>query len=359
VSDPVCVADFERLAEERIAPDLWCYYAGGAGDEVTLRANVASFRRWAFRQRVLTDVSRVSGETEILGLRLSMPLLVAPTALQALLTPEGELATARACAAVGTAMCVSTIVSHTHEEIRAAAPEASRWQQLYVLEDRALTEEHLAEANEAGYSAVVLTVDTPMWGRRERDLRLGFRIPADLRLPYVSADASHRAKGIAYLPVSPSLTWDDIGWVAERAGGRPVVVKGVLTAPDAELAVEHGAAAVIVSNHGGRQLDGLPATLDALPEVAHAVGGRVPVLMDGGIRRGTDVLKALALGADATLVGRPILYGLAADGEAGARRVLELLRDEIVRGLALIGCRSPGDVGRSHVQPAVAYDSAR
>jgi isopentenyl diphosphate isomerase/L-lactate dehydrogenase-like FMN-dependent dehydrogenase len=189
-------------------------------------------------------------------------------------------------------------------------------------------------------------------------VRSGFRVPADLPLPYVAADAEARAAGAAYLPVSSSVTWRDVEWVAERSQ-RPVLVKGVLTGVDAVLAVEHGAAGVIVSNHGGRQLDGVAASLDALPEVVEAVAGRVPVLMDGGVRRGTDTLKALALGARAVLVGRPILFGLAVDGEAGALGVLELLHAEVLRALALLGCRTPGEVGRAHVQPAVAYHSPR
>ncbi len=358
MSDPVCVADFERLAEELVPDDVWSYLQGGGGDEVTMRDNAEAFLRWQFRPRMLRDVAAVSAETEILGTRVSMPILVAPTALNQLLTPEGELATARAAAAAGTIMCVSTIISRTHAEIRDAAPNAPRWQQLYILEDRGMTEEHLAEAAECGYSAVVLTVDTPIWGRRERALRSRFQIPIDLPLPYVSVDEAARAEGIAYLPVSPSVTWRDIEWVAERAR-RPVLVKGVLTGEDAVLAVEHGAAGVIVSNHGGRQLDGVAASLDALPEVVEAVAGRVPVLMDGGVRRGTDALKALALGAQAVLVGRPILFGLAVDGEAGALGVLELLRAEVLRALALLGCATPHEVSRAHVQPAVAYHSPR
>lgn len=356
MADPVCVADFERLAEQRVPPEVWCYFAGGAGDEVTLRANVAAFSRWQFRPRVLVDVSSVSTDVELLGTRLSMPILVAPTALHGLLTPEGELAAARACAAAGTAMCVSTITTRRHAEIRDAAPGAPRWQQVYILEDRGRTEAHLDEAADCGYSAVVLTVDTPFWGRRERDLRLGFRIPADLPLPYVAADPAARADGIAYVPVSPSVSWRDVEWLAGRTR-LPVVVKGVLTAEDALLAVEHGAAAVGVSNHGGRQLDCVAASLDALPEVVEAVAGRVPVLVDGGVRRGGDALKALALGASAVMVGRPLLYGLAVDGEEGARRVLELLREELRRGLALLGCTQPGEVTRAHVQTAVPYDS--
>jgi isopentenyl diphosphate isomerase/L-lactate dehydrogenase-like FMN-dependent dehydrogenase len=250
-------------------------------------------------------------------------------------------------------MCVSSITTRRHAEIAAAAPGAPRWLQIYILTDRGRTEEQLDEAAECGYSAVVLTVDTPFWGRRERDLRLGFAIPPDVPVPYASSDPELRAQGIAYVPVSPNVSWRDIEWLAERTR-LPVVVKGVLTAEDAVLAVDSGAAAVVVSNHGGRQLDGVPAALYALPEAVHAVAGRAPVLMDGGIRRGVDALKALALGAHAVLVGRPVLYGLAVDGEAGVRDVLELLRDETERGLALLGCTRPEQVTRNHVQPAVA-----
>jgi isopentenyl diphosphate isomerase/L-lactate dehydrogenase-like FMN-dependent dehydrogenase len=356
VSDPVCVADFERLAEEGVPPEVWCYFAGGAEDEVTLRANRAAFSRWRLRPRMLVDVADVTTEVELLGHTLSMPILVAPTALHGLLTPDGELATARACAIAGTLMCVSTITTRSHPEIRDAAPDAPRWQQVYILRDRGLTEEHLDAAAGCGYSAVVLTVDTPYWGRRERDLRLSFRIPSEVPLPYVSSDPASRAEGIAYVPVSPSVSWRDVEWLADRAR-LPVLVKGILTSDDARLAMEHGAAGVIVSNHGGRQLDGVAASFDALPEVAEAADGRVPVLMDGGVRRGTDALKALALGADAVLVGRPVLYGLAAGGETGVTRVLALLQDELQRALALLGCTRPAGVTRAHVQPVLPYDS--
>jgi isopentenyl diphosphate isomerase/L-lactate dehydrogenase-like FMN-dependent dehydrogenase len=356
VSEPLSVADFAQLAEERVPANVWCYFAGGADDEVTLRDNVAAFRRWRFRPRMLTGVTEVSGATEILGTPVSMPILVAPTAMHGLLTPEGERATARAAAAAGTIACISTITTRTHEEIRDAAPGAPRWQQLYILEDRGRTEEMLAGTAEVGYSAVVLTIDTPAWGRREGDIRGGFTIPPELPLPYVAGDPAARAQGIGLVPVERALTWRDIEWAAERAR-LPVLVKGVLTAEDALLAVEHGAAAIIVSNHGGRQLDGVAASMDALPEVVDAVAGRVPVLLDGGVRRGGDALKALALGASAVLVGRAVLYGLAVDGEAGARRVLEILREEVERGLGLLGCSSPHEVTRAHVEPAVPYDS--
>ena len=357
MTEPVCVSDYERLAEERVPPEVWCYFAGGAGDEVTLRENLEAFGRWRFRPRVLTDVSSVSTEIDVLGTRVSMPILVAPTALHALLAPEAECATARATAAAETIMCVSTVTTRRHAEIAAAAPGAPRWLQVYILSDRGRTEEQLDEAAECGYSAAVLTVDTPYWGRRERDLRLGFSIPDDLPVPYAESDPELRASGIAYVPVSPSVSWRDVEWLAERTR-MPVVVKGIVTAEDALLAVDSGASAVVVSNHGGRQLDGAPATLDALPEVVHAVRGRVPVLMDGGVRRGTDALKALALGAHAVLVGRPVLYGLAVDGEAGVQHVLELLRAETEYGLALLGCTRPEQIGRSHVQPVARSPGA-
>ena len=356
MAEPICVADFERLAEERVPPDVWCYFAGGAEDEVTLRANRAAFSRRQLRPRVLVDVAEVTTEIELLGTTLSMPILAAPTAMHGLLDPEGELATARACAAAGTLMCVSTITTRRHPEIRDAAPAAPRWQQVYILADRGRTEANLDEAADCGYSALVLTVDTPYWARRERDLRLGFRIPPDLPLPYVASDEGSRSSGIAFVPVSPSVSWRDLEWLAERTR-LPVLVKGILTREDADLAVEHGAAGVIVSNHGGRQLDCVAASLDALPEVAEAIAGRVPVLLDGGVRRGGDALKALALGAQAVLVGRPLLYGLAANGEAGVARVLELLRDELLRALALLGCATPAAVGPAHVQTVLPYDS--
>jgi isopentenyl diphosphate isomerase/L-lactate dehydrogenase-like FMN-dependent dehydrogenase len=285
-----------------------------------------------------------------------MPLLVAPFAMQRLLHPDGEVATARAAAAAGTVMCVSTITSSAHDEIAEAGGSAPRWLQLYVLRDRQRTLDHIAEARECGYSAIALTVDVPVLGRRERDLRLGFDIPPNLPLPYVKGKDPNVAMTFAQqFQMSPSVTWRDLEWIASESG-MPVILKGILTREDAALAVEHGVDAIIVSNHGGRQLDGVAASLDALPEVVEAVGGACEVYVDGGIRRGTDVLKALALGARAALTGRAIASGLAVGGEAGVLDVLTMLRDEIELGLALLGCTSTDEVTRSHIEATVPYD---
>jgi 4-hydroxymandelate oxidase len=247
-------------------------------------------------------------------------------------------------------MCVSTITSSSHEEIAAASGAGPRWLQLYVLRDRQRTLDHLGEAREAGYSALVLTVDIPLLGRRERDLRLGFRIPDDLPLPYVRGTVPTAAETMSeHFQTSPALTWRDLEWVAAESG-LPIVLKGILTREDALLAVEHGAAAVWVSNHGGRQLDGVAAGLDALPEVVEAVEGRCEVYVDGGIRRGTDVLKALAIGAKAVLIGRPPLWGLGAFGQAGVSRVLEMLQTELALAMGLSGCPNLASINRSLIQ---------
>jgi isopentenyl diphosphate isomerase/L-lactate dehydrogenase-like FMN-dependent dehydrogenase len=348
---PLSVADYERLAEERLGPGPWAYLVGGSGDEWTLRENRAAFGRWTFRPRVLCDVSEVSTATTVLGASVASPVVVAPLAYQQLYHPEGECATARAAAAAGVAMAVSTFSTRSHEEIAAAAPELFQWCQLYVFQDRGVTREHLAGAADAGCSAVVLTVDTPRLAQRERDLRVGFEIPSDLPLPYARAALGTEAHNPAdqFALLDASVSWRDLEWIAGE-GRLPVVLKGVVTAEDAELALEHGAAAIVVSNHGGRQLDGVPGTLDALPEVVEAVAGRVEVYLDGGIRRGADVAKALALGARAVLAGRAPVFGLAAAGEEGVRHVLELLRAELALALSLLGCTSPEQLTRAHVQ---------
>jgi isopentenyl diphosphate isomerase/L-lactate dehydrogenase-like FMN-dependent dehydrogenase len=351
---PVNVWDFERLAAARLDSDVLGYFAGGAGDERTLADNVAGYARWQLRPRVLVDVSAVDPQTTVLGTPVSMPLLVAPVALQRLVDPDGELAMARAAAQAGTIMCLSTIATASPSEVASAAPGAPRWLQVYVFRDRGVTRAIVDEAVASGFGALVLTVDAPRAGRRERDLQTGFQPPPEVTVPAVAAALSGEAcpspAGIFGL-LDTTLTWADF----ERFAAEwplPLLVKGIQTAEDARLACEHGAAAIVVSNHGGRQLDGVAATIDLLPEIVEAVDGRVEILLDGGVRRGTDVLKALALGARAVLVGRPALWGLAAQGETGALRVLEILREEIALGLTLLGCPTPGHVTAAHVRRA-------
>jgi isopentenyl diphosphate isomerase/L-lactate dehydrogenase-like FMN-dependent dehydrogenase len=286
---------------------------------------------------VLVDVGGCSTGTTVLGTEISMPVLIAPVALQGMAHADGDLATARAATAARTIMCLSTAATARPAQVAEAAPGGSRWFQVYVFDDRGITEDLVAEAVDTGYGALVLTVDAPFLGRRERDLRVDFRIPEGL-VPSGNIFSEGFDLG---------LSWRDLEWLAGY--GLPVVVKGLITAEDARLACEHGAAAVVVSNHGGRQLDGVSATLDALEEVVAAVDGRIEVLLDGGVRRGVDVLKAVALGARAVLIGRAMVWGLAVGGEAGVAHVLQLLRAEIELGLALLGCRSPAEVTRAHV----------
>jgi isopentenyl diphosphate isomerase/L-lactate dehydrogenase-like FMN-dependent dehydrogenase len=338
------VWDYEAAAAERLEPGAHGYYAGGAGDELTLRDNVEAFRRWQLRPRVLVDVETCTAATTVLGHDVSMPLLIAPVAFQRVAHPDGEVGMARAAKSVGTVMCMSTMATSTPEEV--AAVGGPRWFQLYVFRDEGVTHELVGRVVAAGFTALVLTVDTPFLGRRERDLRTGFVIPPEF--PVASLGQGGLTPAETFALTSASVSWRDIERLASLSG-LPVVVKGVLTAEDAKLACEHGAGGIVVSNHGGRQLDGVSATIDALEEVVAAVEGRVEVLLDGGIRRGTDVVKALALGARAVLAGRAPLWGLAVDGEAGARQVLELLQAEILGALQLVGCTSPAGVTRDRV----------
>jgi isopentenyl diphosphate isomerase/L-lactate dehydrogenase-like FMN-dependent dehydrogenase len=334
VTAAVNVWDYERLAQERLDANAYAYFAGGAGDEVTLRDNLAAFERRKLRPRVLVDVGSISTATTVLGTEIALPVVIAPLALQRMAHPDGEEATARAAAAAGTIMCLSSAATCPPSLLT----EGTRWFQVYVWKERALTEAAIAEAVEHGYSALVLTVDVPYIGRRERDIRIDFKVPEGLSVQGDLFAANFDA----------TVSWRDLEWLAGY--GLPVVVKGLLTAEDANLACEHGAAAVVVSNHGGRQLDGVPATVDVLEEVVDVVAGRAEVLLDGGVRRGADVLKALALGAQAVLIGRAMLWGLAVAGEDGVADVLRMFKEEVELGLALLGCASPADVSRAHVQ---------
>jgi 4-hydroxymandelate oxidase len=358
--EPINIFELEAIAREKLSQAAYDYYASGAHDEVTLRENRAAFDRLAIAYRVLVDVSRRELATTVLGQPVAMPVLVAPTAFHRLATPEGEIATARAAGAAGTVMILSTLSNTRVEEVVAAA-SGPVWFQLYVYRDRKATEGLVRRAEAAGCRALVLTVDAPLLGRRERDVRNRFRLPPGLavanmlpegygEVPMAVAD-SGLAAYVAAL-IDPALSWRDVDWLRSITG-LPVMVKGVVRPDDAVRAAEAGAAGVVVSNHGGRQLDTAPATLDVLPEVVDTLaahGHRIEVLMDGGVRRGTDVLKALALGARAVLVGRPVLWGLAADGEAGAALALRLLRDELDLAMALAGAPTVAEITRDLVR---------
>ena len=357
MSDPVNIADLESLAKARMEPSAYDYYAGGAEDEWTLAENIRAFDRIAIRPRVLTGVERVDLSASVLGHTLPYPVVIAPTAFNRLGHPEGECAVARAAGAAGTLMCVSTVASMTLEEVAAAA-SGPLWFQLYVYKDRDVTRDLVARAEAAGYQALVLTVDTPRLGRRERDVRNRFTLPPGIGVVnlerYGTPDALRWAGTSSFTEyvhklLDSNLTWDSVDWLRSITK-LPLLIKGVLTAEDAALSLAHGAQGVVVSNHGGRQLDGSIATIDALPEIADVINRRAVVLLDGGIRRGTDVLKAIAFGADAVLIGRAYLWGLAADGQAGVSRVLDLLRAELELAMALAGCPALSAVSRSLVR---------
>ncbi len=334
---PITVADFEPLAQARVEPGAWDYYAGGAGDELTLRDNREAWNRLRLRPRVLVDVSQRDLSTSALGLSLPHPIILAPTAAHQLAHPEAERATALGAAAAGALMTLSTISSVPMEEVAAAAPGAPRWFQLYAPEDRDAVRALVDRAVAADYAAIVVTVDLPVPGNRERDHRNRFEVILGAHLP---PDEPTGATGLVLLP---SMDWEQLDWLRSICPV-PLVAKGILRADDALRAVDAGCDGVWVSNHGGRQLDTAVTSAEALPEIAAAVGDRALLIADGGVRRGIDVLKALALGADLVAVGRPILWGLAVDGADGVQRVLEILRDELSRSMALTGCRTIDEI---------------
>ena len=347
--------DAERLAESVVSPEAWSYIVGGAGDERTLQWNREAFSRYRLRPRVLVDVSSVTTETTVLGTPVSMPVLVAPMAFQQIAHEEGEIAMARGAAAAETLMCLSTVATATPADVAAAAPDAPRWLQIYVFQNRDVSDDVIAQALESGFSALVLTADLPVYGIRHRESRTGFEAPED-NVPAIVAARARGSEGDlvghhSLELLESGLEWDYVTELRAR-WNVPVVVKGIHTAEDADLACQHGAAGVVVSNHGGRQLDGAVASLEALPEVVEVVGDRAEVYLDGGVRRGSDVAMALALGARAVLVGRPAMYGLAFGGDSGVAQVLEILREETENALALLGCRSPAEVTAAHVKPA-------
>jgi 4-hydroxymandelate oxidase len=343
--------DFEAAALSvlpRLAAD---YYRSGADDERTLRQNRRAFRRWEIWYRVLVDVAERKLSTTLLGAELASPILIAPTAYHRMAHPDGEIGTARAAASTGTLYVVSTLATTRLEDV-ARSTQGPKWFQLYVHKDRGFTRSLVERAEGAGYQAIVLTVDAPLLGRRLADEKNQFTLPAGLSMAnltsHVGLGATLEEQSMLARYVASrhdaSLTWNDIAWLRGLTS-LPLLVKGIVRGDDALRAIDHGAAGVVVSNHGGRQLDGAPASIDALPGVVAAIAGRCPVLLDGGVRRGTDVLKALALGAAAVLVGRPILWGLAVGGEQGVERVLTILQHELSTAMALAGCASLADLG--------------
>ncbi len=345
------LADLKPLARERIDEGPWGYIAGGSEDEATLSANEQAFARWRFVPRVLRDVSDVSTAGRVLGTDVPLPVLVAPTAYHCLAHPDGEVATAQGAADVGTVFTMSTLANRTLEDV-AGGSDGPRWMQVYVFRDRALTESLVERAEKAGFQAIVLTVDLPVSGRRERDLRTGFTMPEGLGLGnFEDLGSGLTPHGIVGEQIDPSLDWGDVSWLQDLTD-LPVLVKGVLDPLDAEEAIDAGAAGVVVSNHGGRQLDHTVASLDALPGIVEAVEDRVEVLMDGGVRRGTDVLKALCLGARAVSVGRPVLWGLAVGGRHGVAAVLRHLQEEIQVSMQILGARRLADVTPDRLLPA-------
>jgi 4-hydroxymandelate oxidase len=342
--------DFERLAADVMDDAAFGYVAGGALDEISLRENRAAFARWRLRPRVLVDVAEIDLATTMLGTPIGMPVGLAPTARQRLAHPDGECAVARAASVAGVLQVVSTMSSDSLEAVAAAAA-GPRWFQLYVHKDRGVTRSLVDRAVAAGYGAIVLTVDFPVPGRRERELRDGFE------LDWGGLGNFPDLGGVDFLPLMAALheqrlSWRDLEWV-RGLSPLPLVLKGLMTAEDARLAVDHGAAAVVVSNHGGRQLDRVHATVDVLPEVVDAVAGGCEVYVDGGVRRGVDVAIALGLGARAVFVGRPHFFALAVGGEAGVTQMLGSLRDELVNAMQLLGTPRIADVGRSHVAPGL------
>ncbi|HEY1551259.1 MAG TPA: alpha-hydroxy acid oxidase [Kofleriaceae bacterium] len=355
--DALNINALEAIARERVTELAWDYYSSGADDEICVRKNCEAFAKYELHHRVLVDVSRRELATTLLGERLAMPIAVAPTAFHRLAHDDGELATVRGAGDAGTLFILSTLSNTAIEDVVAAAT-GPVWFQLYVYKDRGATHALVQRAEAAGARALVVTVDAPLLGRRERDVRNKFALPAGLSVRNVFADASEvRAPNgdsglAAYFAtlLDPALTWDAIDWLRSITK-LPVIVKGIVRADDAKRAHDHGAAAIVVSNHGGRQLDASPPTIDVLARVVDAVAGNVEVVLDGGVRRGTDVVKAIALGARAVLVGRPILWGLAAGGRDGVAHVLAMLRRELDLAMALAGCPTVAAITRDLIAP--------
>uniref|UniRef100_A0A8C8ZYU2 (S)-2-hydroxy-acid oxidase n=1 Tax=Prolemur simus TaxID=1328070 RepID=A0A8C8ZYU2_PROSS len=346
----VCLTDFQAQARERLSKSSWDYIEGGADDGITRDDNVAAFKKIRLRPRYLRDVSKVDTRTTIQGQEISAPICISPSGFHCLAWPDGEMSTARAAQAAKVCYITSTYASCSLEDIVAAAPGGLRWFQLYVQPDQQLNKQLVQWVESLGFKALVITVDTPKTGNRRHDIRNQLDLKMnimlkDLRLP-------KERNSIPYLhtsAISPSLCWDDISWF-QSITRLPIILKGILTKEDAELAVKHNVHGIIVSNHGGRQLDEVPSSIDALTEVVAAVNGKIEVYLDGGVRTGNDVLKALALGAKCIFLGRPILWGLACKGEDGVREILNILKNEFHTSMTLTGCRSITEISRDLIQ---------
>lgn len=352
-----CLDDLERLAQRLLPQQVYDYVAGGAGNEWTIRENRLAFERLQLLPRVLRGVSQPDLQTTVLGADLSMPILIAPTAFHGLVNSDGELGTMKAAVRAGIIMLASTASNYTLESIAEASGGAPHWFQLYIYRDRELTRSLVERAETAGYGALCVTVDVPLLGRRRRDVLNSFSLPSHLKLAnFVDAAAGlvTQIPGESGLEryvanqMDANVTWTDIDWLRSFCS-LPLILKGIMTPEDARLAIEHGAAAIVVSNHGGRQLDGVPATISVLPRIVDSTNGEIEVLLDGGVRHGTDVVKALGLGACGVLLGRPILWGLAIDGAAGVTFALDLIRTELSSALVLLGCSSVAEMSRSFV----------
>ncbi|XP_030080936.1 peroxisomal (S)-2-hydroxy-acid oxidase GLO3-like [Drosophila hydei] len=358
----VSVADFEQKAKEQLERNALDYYKSGAGEQVTRGLNHEAYKRLRLRPRCLRDVSHLDISCKILGEQLAWPLGIAPTAMQKLAHPDGEIGTARAAGQAGSIFILSTLSTCSIEEVAAAAPETCKWFQLYIYKDRSLTQQLVRRAELAGFKALVLTVDMPINGDRRADARNQFSLPSHLSLANFQDELTQGfasqfgGSGLNEYVAShydPSITWQDVKWL-QQLTQLPIVLKGILTAEDAQLARDAGCAGIIVSNHGGRQLDTAPATIEALPEIVAAVAHDLVVMLDGGIMQGIDIFKALALGAQTVFIGRPALWGLAANGQRGVEQLLKLMRLDFETTMKLTGCAT-----LSHIQPTmVVHESS-
>jgi len=349
-AEPICLSDFEPLAKAKMPAMAWEYVTAGAGDEITVRWNIEAYQRIRLKPRVLVDVSKLDTRVTLFGQEHAFPILLAPTAAQSLMHADGELATVRGAGAANTGMVLSCFSSTSLEDVAAAAT-SPLWFQLYVQTDHGFTRELVQRVEAGGYRALCLTVDTPIIGARNRETRANVKQPPmpnlkGFQVAHGEASLHTGAVQVFNGVLDAALSWKDVEWLRSIAK-IPLVLKGVMNPDDADIAAQSGVAGIIVSNHGGRNLDTLPATIEALPQVADKVAGRMPVFVDGGIRRGTDVLKALALGANAVFIGRPYLYGLGAAGDRGVTNVINILQREFQMAMVLTGKTNMSSIDRS------------